>query len=348
MITWIKTHPAQTAVVALSISLAASSAKLYHEYSTAALQLVPAQANPSSAQIAASPEEARLNEAIRAAEAAKPWVTEATTAPRLFASRPYVAINGKLERIEGRTFRPPVPNDWLLKYGLDPLDGGVLAADPDRDGFTTLQEWEGMDARSHLDNDGKRVKGDGGRDLPDDSTSPVDAGSHPPYHTRLVLERVEQIPFRLRFLTYDVNARKPNQVTVQINCDPGRSEYVEVGKALKGAPFEVRSFTQKMAPGPDETSRDVSSIVVIDRRNGQEVTLPKGEQVNSPESYGVLRHDWLDPRPGFAKEPQRFRVRLNETFALPPNGDLCRVTRIAPEAVEIALPSGEPYVVGRK
>jgi hypothetical protein len=339
MMTWIKNHPAQTAVAALSLSLAASTVELYREHASLPSRMAGSSVHsPSAATLDVEGSEAGRDSA--AGVSSRLWQTGAPKEGRLFAAKRYVVLDGQLQRLEGKMFRPPVPNDWLLSFGLDPLASDVLSADPDKDGFTTLQEWEGADAQSHLEG-GKPVPTAGGGELKDDSTNPVEAAVHPPYHTRLVLERVEQIPFHLRFLSHDTDSKNPLKITVQINAVPGRSEFVEVGQPLKHAPFDVRSFARKDAARPDGTAKDVSEVVVIDRRTGEQVTLPKGEVVNSPESYAILRYDWapgeVEPR---AKEPVRLRLRKNETFRLAPEALIYRVAQIRPDGVDLVLPDG--------
>jgi hypothetical protein len=347
MMTWIKNHPAQTAAVALSISLAASTVELYQAHSTSVRSLDNRSGFPAAASAFVAPksESAFLDTALHAAQSPGIWKVNSPTAPRLFASEPYVAINGKLLRPAGQTFYRPVPNDWLIEHSLDVLNSNILREDPDKDGFTTLQEWEGIDGLSHLSDAGEHVTRNG-RPLPKDSTNPVDPNSHPPYYTRLALERVEQIPFHLKFLGHDAHGKNPGKVTVQINATPGRTEFVEVGKSLEHAPVHVRAFERKEAPGPDGTTKDVSEVVVVDRRTGQEVTLPKGQEVNSPESYAILRFDWTQPdAAASAREPLRFRLRKNDTFQLPPEPQVYRVAAIRADAVDVILASGELHSV---
>jgi hypothetical protein len=154
---------------------------------------------------------------------------------------------------------------------------------------------------------------------------------------------VEQIPFHLRFLEHDENPRNPKDITVQINAVPGRTEFVEVGKSMKYAPFDVQSFSRKSAPGPDGTARDVSSIVVIDKRTQQPVTLIKGELANSPESYAILLYMWTDPLGNGPKTPTEIRVKNGQRFQLPPTNETYRVAAIEKDRVEIILPDGGQY-----
>ena len=342
MMHWIKSHPGQAAVVALSISLAISSVQLYRE-STQALPRGAEKVHPPETSSAFDSDHSTLDRAIGSAREPGSW--QADPNKRLFASKSYVLVDGILQRPEGGMFHPPVPNKWLMKHGLNPVDRDVLSSDPDHDGFSTLLEWEGMDAKSHLDKQGKEVGSNANDRLPDDSTNPADAASHPPYHTRLQLQKVEQIPFHLRFLGVDENPRDPKDVTVQINAIPGRTEFIEVGKSLKYAPFEVQSFSKKSAPGPDGTARDVSSIVVIDKRTQQPVTLIKGELANSPESYAILLYTWVDPLGNGPKTPTEIRVKNGQPFQLPPTNETYRVAAIEKDRVDITLPDGGQYTV---
>lgn len=105
----------------------------------------------------------------------------------LFVSVPYIAKSEvdpsgqvKTELLDPYTDDPngmihkPVPNAWLIEHNLDMLAGNVLDQDPDGDGFTNLDEYNGK-------------------------TDPNDPKSHPPYWTKLVLTRFQRIPFRLLY-----------------------------------------------------------------------------------------------------------------------------------------------------
>src|SRR3984957_4313178 len=95
----------------------------------------------------------------------------------LFVSRKYILKDGKLiDPTEGvYQLHPPVPNTWFFenKLGDEILNDDVLDQDPDGDGFTNLDEFSGK-------------------------TDPHDKNSHPPYVTKLFLEKFIKRPFRLR------------------------------------------------------------------------------------------------------------------------------------------------------
>ena len=110
----------------------------------------------------------------------------------LFVSRKYVAKHDAatgqdtlIDPFEPNSppLHPPIPNRWFLDRGLEDrlLDTDVLDQDPDKDGFTVLDEYLGQ-------------------------TDPLDPASHPPY--------------RLKFEAYDddgsfqintVDVRQPTQ-----------------------------------------------------------------------------------------------------------------------------------------
>jgi hypothetical protein len=317
MITWLKHHPAESAVAVLSFAALSSSIHLLHLQTQFRASVRVPSFHVAGEDLLGTPDSTPLDQALEAIQAPSQW-TPHPQRGRLFASKPYVGVAGKLERPEGRVFHPPVPNDWLLEHGLDPLSPSVLTEDPDRDGFSNLLEW----------NHGT-------------PTNPTQAQSHPPYHTRLVLEKIERIPFQLRFETYDVGVG--GKITVQINPQHGRSEYVGVGEPLKYSPFTVTGFTEKTAPQPDGTTKDFSEVTVRDHRTNRTVTLPFRQNVDSPESYAILRYDWSAPASN-ASAP-RFRQRPGDNFILPPTGESYRLKAILSDTVELGLPDGTSHTL---
>ena len=259
---------------------------------------------------------------------------------RLFISKLYVLHNGKLEQAGGKMFHPPVANDWLEKYGLNVLGANVLSEDPDGDGFTTLEEWNGLDALSHLDMNGQPVMGADGKPLPADSTDPTKADSHPPYHTKLELAKVVYIPFRLRFMSYDINPKKPADITVAINTVDrgGRTHFKTVGEDIPGTNFKIESFKEKSVDGADGTKADVSEVTVKNKETGVIVVLPLKQVVDSPDSYGIFNYKWV--KPGGQKTAD-FPKRRGESFTLQPEADKTfKLIEIQGKSAIIELPDG--------
>ena len=259
---------------------------------------------------------------------------------RLFISQLYVLHNGKLEKSIDKIFHPPVPNNWLEKYALNVLAASVLNEDPDSDGFTTLEEWNGLDALSHLDGNGQPVKGADGNPLPADSTNPIKADSHPPYHTKLELAQVVYIPFRLRFMSYDINPKKKDDVTVFINTiDRGGKTHVKaIGEDIPGTKFKIESFAEKYVDGTDGTKVDVSEVSVKNKESGVLVVLPLKQIVDSPDSYGIFNYKWVKPG---GQKTEKFPKRRGETFTLPPDADKTyKLIEIQGKSAIIELPDG--------
>lgn len=337
---WIKHHPAQFAAALAAVGLLTSTTVLYTQY----------------ASFAETPWQTRVRtETAPDAEldlAASSRISEAGAAPArwtpkdeslLFAADSWGNNRGRLEQARDGTYHPPVPNQWLLKHGLDPFEAGVLESDPDRDGFSTYLEWLGTDARSH-------APGLPGETLPpDDSTSPVDAASHPPFHTRLEVAEVRYTPFVLQFMMHEAGP-KPGQMSVQINVRGARSFFGLVGDMVPNSPYRIAAFTSKMAPDGDGT-RDVSELTLVHQQTGREVVLPLRQEVNSPESRAVLRYRWTKPggRPTVDGRPgDLMGKRRDDQFTLPTAPEeKYRVLEIRATEVDVRLPSGEKYVVGK-
>jgi hypothetical protein len=242
-------------------------------------------------------------------------------------------------------FHPPVENKWLDQYGLDLLSETVLKEDPDQDGFTTLEEWNGLDGLSHLDENGQRVIGADGKPLPADMTNPIDPKSHPPYHLKLELVKIVYIPFRLRFMSYDINPKKKEDITVQINTvDRGnKTLFLTIGADIPNTKFKIDSFNQNEVPGKDGTKKDASELTVVNKETGVKVVLPLGQVVDSPDSYAILRYKWVQPG---GKPTEDFSKARGQTFTLPPELDKTyKLLEIRGQDAEIELPGGEKKIL---
>jgi hypothetical protein len=346
---WIKQHPAQLSLAAISCGVIAATTALY--FSTVAFPktFLSHQGDPIQEAPAAAINVAPLDHAIAAVHTPDTW--RATGRSRVFAGKIWVRRGPELVVPDGLAFHGNVPNDWLSKYGLDLLSPTVLSEDPDQDGFSTLQEWYGMDAAPHTTGVTTALLDRSGNPLPDDSTSPVESASHPPYYTRLALNRIETIPFRLKFMSADVDAKKPKNTSVQINMLDLRmpSQYVPLGADIAGTHFATVSYEEKTTPGPDGTSRDVSELTILNKKTGEKLVLPKGVVVDSPESHAVIDYFWAPSRtasPSDGKPTAVFHRRKNETFSIPPiTSDSYRVAAIRGAEVDILLPSGATWTL---
>ncbi len=339
---WIKKNPAQLTLAIIAVLAIAATVLLYTKVSGFDSNFEGSRGTSVSNAPVDKLKTDDLDAVSNALKTPIAW-EPANGSGKLFVSKLYVLKDGRLVPPGIGAFHPPVPNDWLLKYDLNPLSSSVLDEDPDQDGFTTLDEWNGLDALSHLDNNGQPVIGADGKPLPADSTNPRDPKQHPPYHTKLELAKVVYIPFRLRVMSIDVPAKitKPADVTVQINTiDRGnRTQFIPVGDDIPGTKFKIDSYQQKEIDAGDGTKKDVSEVTIINKETGEKIVLPLKQIVDSPDSYAIFRYKWKKPG---VPETKDFPKRRGETFTLPPEPDKTyKLIEIkGPDAI-IELPDGK-------
>ena len=339
---WIKKNPAQlTLAIAAALGITAT-VMLWMKVSDFDSNFAASRGGSVSSAKVEKLNTETLDSARTSIEATLAWPQAKDEDPRLIASKLYVIKDGKLVRPGDGSFHPPVPNKWLEKYGLNVMSATVLTEDRKQKGFTVLEDWLGLDGRAHLDMAGQPVIGPDGKPLPDDSTDPTKADSHPPYHLKLELVKVTYIPFRLIMKSYDSPAKptKPSDVTVQINTKDlrDRTQFIAVGDDIPGTKFKVESFQHKEAPGADGTTVDVSEATLLNKETQEKIILPLKKLVDSPDSYATFRYKWM--KPGGTKTPD-FAKRRRDTFTLEPEKDKTyKVVKILPNEVEIELPGG--------
>jgi hypothetical protein len=349
---WIKQHPAQLSLAAVSCGVITATVALY-------LSAVAFPKTFRAHQSASIPEisvpalnAAPLDQAIASVQTPGVWKSRnAEGGGRPFVEKVYVRRGDELVPPDGLAFHGNVPNDWLKAYGLDILNPAVLSDDPDHDGFSTQLEWLGMDAAPHSQGGMEPLSDRAGNQLPDDSTSPVDAAFHPPYHTRLALNRIEITPFRLKLMSADPDAKNPRNTRVQINMLDLRmpTQFVRLGDDIAGTHFTTLAYEEKSAPGPDGTSRDVSELTIVNKKTGEKLILPRGVVVDSPENHAVIDYFWAPSGSASTSEGKPsavFHRRKSETFSIPPKTeDTYRVSAIRGDEVDILLPSGERWTL---
>jgi hypothetical protein len=341
---WIKKNPAQLSAAIVAFLAVAAVGLLYTKVSAFDSSL--------AAMRGFSPSTKQMNELDTK------WIDSAQTdldtpavwqpaegAGRLFVSKLYVLKDGQLIKPAGGSFQPPVTNAWLDSYKLNPLVAQTLLDDPDADGFTTLEEWNGLDAVSHLDMAGQKVTGADGQPLPADSTDPTDPKVHPPYHTKLELGKIVFIPFRLQFKSYDLVPNQPQKTTVAINPMDrgGKTVFLQIGADIPNTKFKTESFKKIELPGKDGTTKDASELTVVNKETGAKVVLPLGQVVDSPDSFAVFRYKWLQP--GGQVTPDFSKAR-GQTFTLPPEVEkIYKLIEIRGQDAEIELPDGTKKIL---
>src|SRR5437868_6107153 len=192
----------------------------------------------------------------------------------------FMGANGEPATLQTTEVHPPVPNEWLEQFGLPIADADVLEQDPDNDGFSNLEEWQGH-------------------------TNPTDRNSHPEYYTKLKLKSAVEEPFRLVFSswvgdTYGINTIDLKQPT----------QFLRVGDTIKGTRFKIVKFLKKYEPNKYGTNVDVSELTLEQVETKEQLTLIKEKVAMSPESVATFVYTWGGR--------QEFQVRKDQEFSLKP------------------------------
>jgi hypothetical protein len=324
---WIKKNTDQFALAVLSLVLVALSGLIIFKASTFGDSFSAIQTTPPRNDNIPPLQMAVMTEAQQSAEKPAQWIPKRGS---LFVSEPFFVEGGRLVKLDrkGMNF-PPVRNAWLSKYGLSLLDPNVLNDDPDKDGFTNLDEFLGA-SRSP----------EGGAEGDPDSTNPLDKDSHPPYYTQLWLKEWIRIRFNLLFKGYDGDPAKPDTLNVQINAAAQPTQFRKIGDLVEGSKYRVEKFEYKTKLNPSTGNQDdVSELSLLNTESNETVVLPKNVLVNSPDSLALFIYRW--PKP-----PLEFKVRKLQEFVLRPNvNEKYKLIDIKETEAVILLPSGEKYAV---
>ncbi len=172
----------------------------------------------------------------------------------------------------------PVPNEWFEKYALPIEDADALEQDPDKDGFTNLDEWQG-------------------------NTDPTKAESHPDYTTKLRLVSATEEPFRYIFAS-----RTKDKFGINSTDESEPTQFLKVGDIIRGTDFKILKFTEKKERNQYGMKMDVSELLLEHQQNHAQLTLVKGQVATSPQSVATFVYSW-----GGRKE---FEVRKDQEFPL--------------------------------
>lgn len=210
----------------------------------------------------------------------------------LFVSRKYVAKRDEaggsgvlVDPFDAGSpmLHPPIANKWFLDNSLEDqiLDADVLEQDPDKDGFSNLDEFNAK-------------------------TNPRDAASHPSYLTKLFLKQLVQNHCRLVFGAYDDDG------SFQINTLDVRqpTQFVKVGAAIAGTKFKVVKFEKKFVNNPRTgVDTDVSELTVENAENGNQGVLILRKPTDIPDLFAKFAFVW---------NQSEFNVKKDGKFILKP------------------------------
>src|SRR6266404_1365467 len=195
----------------------------------------------------------------------------------------FIDANGLPTTLKTTEVHPPVPNDWLEQFGLPIVDADVLEQDPDGDGFTNLEEWQGH-------------------------TNPIEKSSHPDYLTKLKVKALNEEPFRFMFSSSVGSSYAINTID-----GSAPTQFLKIGDMIAGSRFKIVKFTPKKDRNQYGTTVDVSELTLEQEDTKEQLTLTKEKVEMSPESVVTFIYSW----PANAA-PKEFEVRKDQEFSLQP------------------------------
>jgi hypothetical protein len=275
---WIKAHYDLVAVIAASVFLFISAVCIWWSAIQFGNHLVtPPPPRPKTA----SPPPVAVELEHAAEQLQQPAQWKASRRSRLFVpEKHFIGADGLPATLQNTQVHAPVPNDWFEKYGLPIEDADALDQDPDKDGFTNFDEWQG-------------------------ETDPTDKNSHPDYTTKLHLVSATEEPFR-----YIFSSRIKDKFGINTIDLSEPTQFLRVGDVIRGTDFKIVKFTEKRERNQYGSNEDVSELLLEHQDTHAQVTLVKGEVATSPQSVATFVYTWGGR--------QEFEVRKDQEFSLKP------------------------------
>jgi len=309
---WIKKHYERATLGAFALVLIASSGWLSWQALSFPENFAERNSKKKPDNTINPPDTKSVDDAAALAANPRSWSPHEGS---LFVSRPYVLKDGKLrDPLEDDVpLFPPITNAWLMKYNLDYGDPNVAGEDPDKDGFTNLEEFLA-------------------------GSDPTNANSHPSYHTKLRLTKFDPVPFRLKFggdsgdgETFIINAKDAKS----------RTQFLKLGDMIEGAPYKVLSYEAKTSTKND-MEVNVSELTIQNTGTGQKIVLVYDKEADDPTSYGEFIYLWNNLN-------LKLRVKKGDEFTLPPEDKRkYKLIDISAQEAQIEdLESGQKFRIGK-
>jgi hypothetical protein len=275
---WIKAHYDRVALIAAAVFLFISAVSIWWSAIQFGNRLVSPQA-PGLKAASPPPVAVELDRAAEQLQHPAQW--KASMRSGLFVpEKHFIGADGLPATLQNTQVHPPVPNDWFEKYSLPIEDADALDQDPDKDGFTNLDEWQG-------------------------NTDPTNKDSHPDYVTKLHLVSATEEPFR-----YVFSSRIKDKFGINTIDQSEPTQFLKVGDVIRGTDFKIVKFTEKRARNRYGINEDVSELLLEHQDSHAQVTLVKGKVATSPQSVATFVYTWGGR--------QEFEVRKDQEFSLKP------------------------------
>src|SRR5205814_6035157 len=275
---WLKAHYDRVALIAAGIILFLSAISIWWNAIQFGNRLV-AQPGPPPKNASPPPVAKELDRAAEHLQHPSQW--KSSTRSGLFVpEKHFIGANGQPATLKNTQVHPPVPNDWFEKFGLPIQDADVLEQDPDGDGFTNVDEWQG-------------------------GTDPTNKDSHPDYLTKLHLVSATEEPFPFVFASRTGNTFGLNSIN---ESEP--TQFLKIGDVIRGTDFKIGKFTEKHERNQYGTTVDVSELLLEHKDTHAQGTLVKEKVATSPQSIATFVYTWGGRR--------EFEVRKDQEFFLKP------------------------------
>ena len=280
---WIKAHYDRLTVIAAAGLLFVCAVAIWQRATGFGDNFLTAQAAAQPKKPSPPGKASELEVAIQKIQQPPQW-TFGGRSGLFVPEKHFIGANGLPATLQTTQVHAPVPNEWLEQFNLPIADADVLTQDPDGDGFTNLDEWQGH-------------------------TNPIDKTSHPDYLSKLKLKAFKEEPFRLKFSswvgdTFAINTIDLKQPTL----------FLKVGDLITGTRFKIMKFTEKYEPDKYGTNVDVSELLLEHEQTKDRLTLIKEKVAISPESVASFVYTWGERR--------EFEVRKDQEFSLKPQEEI--------------------------
>jgi hypothetical protein len=276
--TWLRTNYDRAAVFAAALFLFASSMFIIRNAWQFGDNLALQTASPPR-PAAPPPKALETQQAMEKLKQPAQW-TFSSRSGLFVPEKHFIGANGHPATLETTEVHPPVPNEWLEQFALPIADADVLTQDPDRDGFTNLEEWQ-------------------------NHANPTDKSSHPPFVAKLKMKSFAQEPFKLVFASW-----VDDTFAVNTNDLKEPTQFLKIGDSIRGTKFKIVDFTEKHETNKYGTRIDVSELTLENRETYERLFLVKEKVMISPESVANFVYEW--------GERKEFAVKKNQEFSLKP------------------------------
>ncbi len=286
-IDWLKTHYDYAALIAAAVFLFISALAIWWSAIQFNSRLItPLPAPPKTA----SPPPVAVELDRVAEQLEKPLQWRGRVRSGLFVpEKHFIGSDGLPATLRNTQVHPPVPNEWFEKYSLPIEDADALEQDPDKDGFTNLDEWQG-------------------------NTDPTNAASHPDYLTKLHLVSATEEPFR-----YIFSSRTRDKFGINSIDESEPTQFLKVGDIIRGTDFKIVKFTEKKERNKYGMKMDVSELLLEHQQSHVPLTLVKGQVATSPQSVATFVYTWGGRREFEVRKDQEFPIATaegNRTYKL--------------------------------